>query len=39
MLFMNSIANDERFPYHRHRNLKTFEEHIQKHVSYCFITE
>ena len=24
---------------HRHRNLKAFEEHIQKHVSDCFVTE
>ena len=29
----------EQLPNHRHRNLKAFEEHIQKHVSSCFVTE
>ena len=29
----------EQFPEHRHRNLKAFREHIQKHVSDCFVTE
>ena len=29
----------ERFPDHRHRNLKAFREHIQKMTSSCFITE
>ena len=29
----------EQFPDRRHRNLKAFREHIQKHVSYCFLTE
>ena len=28
----------ERFPDHRHRNLKAFREHIRKHVSSCFVT-
>ena len=30
---------DERLPDHWHRNLKAFEEHIQRHVFFCFITE
>ena len=29
----------EQLPSHRHRNLKAFEEHIENHVSVCFITE
>ena len=29
----------EQLPNHRHRNLKAFEEHIQKHVLYGFSTE
>ena len=29
----------EQSPNHRHRNLKAFEEHIQKHDSYCFVAE
>ena len=29
----------EHVPDHRHRHLKAFEEHMQKHVSSCFVTE
>ena len=29
----------EQLPNHRHRNLKAFEEHIQKHIYYLFVTE
>ena len=32
-------AGNEQSPNHRHRNLKAFEEHIQTHVSVCFVTE
>ena len=34
-----NININERFPDHRHRNLKAFREHIQNMVSNCFITE
>ena len=29
----------EQLPNHRRRNLKAFEEHIQKHVSYHFFVQ
>ena len=29
----------EHLPNHRHRNLKAFEEHLQKPVSSRFVTE
>ena len=29
----------EQLPKHRHRSLNAFEEHVQKHVSYCFFTQ
>jgi hypothetical protein len=28
-----------QFPDHKHRNLKTFREHIRAHVFYCFVAE
>ena len=33
------VTKNEQLPSHRHRNLKAFEEHIQTHISSCFITE
>ena len=32
-------AGEEQSPNHRHRNVKAFEEPIQKHVYYLFGTE
>ena len=34
-----SHESSERFPNHRHRNLKSCREHIQKRGSACFATE
>ena len=33
------VGNIEQLPNHRHRNLKAFEEQVQKHVSSHFVTE
>ena len=35
----NRWTHNERFPDHRHRNLKAFRERIQNRVSYWFVTE
>ena len=32
-------APRQQFPDHRNRNFKAFEEHIQTHVSSCFVAE
>ena len=34
-----NLSSSDRFPDPRHRNLKAFREHVQKHVSSCFVTE
>ena len=32
-------GSSDQLPNHLHSNLKAFEEHIQRYVSGCFVTE